>query len=112
VMVWSAFHFDGSDKEVQRGSESQQHLGTGGSDFGLDIGKASGGEEDADAFADLVAVERLAWFLGERLEQVVTIRHARQFDRLDGAPGVFRHGGESGEGLRGLRLLRRMRRGR
>ena len=91
----SAFHVDGADKEIERSGEGEQHIRAGGSDFGLDVGKASGGEQDADAFADLIAVERLARFLRDHLQQVVAVRHARQFDGLDGTSGVSRHGGES-----------------
>lgn len=79
-VVWGALHVDGSDKEIERGDEGKQHIGARGSYFGLDVGKASGGEEDADAFADVVAVERLAWFLREHLEQVIAVRYAREFD--------------------------------
>ena len=91
----SAFHIDGADKEIERSSESEQHIRTGGGGFGLDVAKASGGKEDADALADLVAVERLARFLRDHLQQVVAVRHPRQFDGSDGEPGVCRHGVES-----------------
>ena len=94
-MAGSAFHVDGSDKEVERGGESEHHARAGRSNFSLDIGKAAGGEQDADAFADLVAVERLAGFLWEDLEQVVGVRHAGQFDGFDGASGISSHRGES-----------------
>ncbi len=89
-MAGSALHIDRADKEIERSREGEPHVRTGGSDFGLDIGKASCGEEDADAFADLVAVERLASFLRQHLEQVVAVGHAGQFDRLHRASGVSR----------------------
>jgi hypothetical protein len=41
------------------------------------------------------------------LEQVVAICDAGEFDGLDGASGVFRHGRESRSGLSGLRFLSR-----
>jgi len=91
-MAGSAFYVDGPDKEIKGSSESEHHTRAGGSDFGLDIGEASGGEQQADAFSDLVAVEGLARFLGKHLEQVVAVRHAGQFDGLDCAAGVSRHG--------------------
>ena len=107
-MGGSAFHIDGSDKEIERGGKSQEHARAGGYGLGLDIGKAPGGEENADALANLVAVERQAGFLREDLEQVVAVRHAGQFDGLDGASGTSGHSGESGGRLRALRLLRRL----
>ncbi len=63
----SPFHVDGSNKEVERGGESEPHARAGRLGFGLDIGKAPSGEENADAFADLIAVERLSGFLREDL---------------------------------------------
>src|SRR5208283_1895257 len=69
-MSGSAFHIDGADKEIGRSGEGEHHIRTGGSNFGLDVGKAARGEEDADAFANLVAVERLARFLRDHLQQV------------------------------------------
>ncbi len=94
-LTGSTFHVDSADKKVKHGSECEPHIRTGGRDFGLDVGKAPGGEQDADAFADLVAVERLAGFLRDHLQQVVAVRHARQFDGADGTSRISRHGIES-----------------
>ncbi len=87
----TAFHVDGANKEVERCGEGKQHIWTGGSGFGLNVSKASGGKENTDAFANLIAVERLASFLWEHLQQVVGIRRARQFDGFDGTSGISRH---------------------
>lgn len=111
-MAGSAFHINGSDKEVERGGESQHHARAGRSNVSLDIGKAAGGEQDSDAFADLVAVERLARFLWEDLEQVAGVRHAGEFDGFDGASVVSSHRGQSCVSLSGLRLRRGSCRGR
>jgi hypothetical protein len=90
-MTGSAFHIDRTYKEIKRSSEGEPHIRSGGSDFGLDIGKTPRGEKDADAFADLVAIEWLASFLREHLQQVVAIRDTRQVDGCDGASGISRH---------------------
>ena len=76
-MAGSAFYVDGSDKKVERGGESEHHARARRSNFSLDIGKAAGGEEDADAFANLVAVERLAGFLRKDLEQMAGVWQRR-----------------------------------
>ncbi len=104
-MSGSAFYIDGADKEIRQSSKGEQHIRTVGGNFGLNVGKASGGKQDADAFANLVAVERLARFLRDHLQQVVAIQHAWQFDGSNDAPGISRHGIESGRGC-GLRFLR------
>src|SRR5580693_4498713 len=72
-LTGSAFHVYRADKKVEQSSEAEQHFRTGGRDFGLDVGKTPRGEEDADAFADLVTVERLAGFLRDCFQQVVAI---------------------------------------
>jgi len=73
----------------------------------LDIGKESGGIEDADAFAELIAIERLAGFLRNHLQQVAGIGNVGEFDGLHNASGVGGHGGEGGWSFGRLRLLRR-----
>ncbi len=105
-MAGSAFYIDCAHKEIKRSGEGQQHIRAGRSHFGLNVGKAPGAEQLADAFAHQVAVKRLARFLGEHLKQVIAVRHAGQVDGLDDASGVSRHGVEGRRRL-GLRFLRR-----
>src|SRR5271166_551574 len=82
------FHFDGSDKKVERGGEGEQHIRSGGNSFRLNVGKSSRGEKDADAFADLITAEGLAGFLGEHLQQVVAVGDAGKIDGADVTSGV------------------------
>ena len=90
-MIGSTFHVDGADKEVERGGEGEHDGRTGGSDFGLNVGETAGGEKNADALADLVAVERLARFLREHFEQAGGIRNGGKLDGLHGASDIGGH---------------------
>ncbi len=77
-----------ADKEVQPSREGEPHVRAGRSNFSLNVGKAPGGEQDANAFSNLIAVERLTHLLREHLQQVVSVRHTGQFYGLDGTSGV------------------------
>src|SRR5579859_7522874 len=109
-MAGRALHIDGSDKKIERGGEGQRHRRAGGSNFRLDVGKAAGGKECADALTNLVAIEGLIHFLWKHLEQVVAIWYARQCDGLNNTAGVERQGGQRRGGLGRLPPLRWMRR--
>lgn len=99
-----AFNVDGPDKKIGRRAEGKPHAREQRNDFSLDIGEASCGEELADAVANGVAVEGLAFFLWQQFQQAARVAHAGQFDRFHGAAGILRHCGQGG-GL--LLLLRR-----
>ena len=59
-MTGSAFYVDRADKELSEVAKVSRHLRASGSRFGLDIREASCGKQNADTFAHLVAVKRLA----------------------------------------------------
>ena len=94
-MAGSSFDIDGSDKEIKRCIEDETHIRAGRGNFRLDVGKASGGKEDADALANPVAIKRLAGFLRKHLQQVVAVRHTWQVDGLNGTSGVSGDGGKT-----------------
>ena len=73
----------------------------------MNVSEAPGGKQGADAFTNLVAVQRLTLFLGQELQEglAVAFRYTRELNRLHAASGIGCHGGKCRRGQGGLLVL-------